>query len=181
MGMTFDTDRFYVTRTYNQGNRVPAQVFINGTAVDLVSVGSIMPRDVESVEIFTQDQLGVVFKNYSANGVIVINTKKVEKSNMSLADLKKMMPQNNMLKFFAQGYTKSKEFYSPKYQTQTSSYTGNDLRTTIYWNPKIITNAAGDTVVEFYNSDGKGTYRAVVEGVDVNGNVGRFVYRYTVK
>jgi hypothetical protein len=55
------------------------------------------------------------------------------------------------------------------------------LRTTIYWNPKIVTDAAGDTVLEFYNSDGKGTYRAVIEGVDANGNVARSIYRYTVK
>jgi hypothetical protein len=181
VGMTFDTDKFYVSRSYNQGDRTPVQIFINGNAVDAISVNSVMPRDVESVEIFTQDQLGIVFKQYQCNGVIVINTKKVEKSNMSLADLKKMMPQNNILKFTPKGYTRAKDFYSPKYTTQTSSYTGNDLRTTIYWNPKIITNAAGDTAVEFYNSDGKGTYRAVIEGVDINGNVGRFVYRYTVK
>ncbi|MCX2478871.1 carboxypeptidase regulatory-like domain-containing protein [Pedobacter sp. MC2016-15] len=180
-GMTFDTDKFYVSRSYNQGDRTPAQIFINGNAVDAISVNSVMPKDVESVEIFTQDQLGLVFKQYQCNGVIVINTKKVEKSNMTLADLKKMMPQNNILKFTPKGYTRAKDFYSPKYTTQTSSYTGNDLRTTIYWNPKIVTNAAGDTVVEFYNSDGKGTYRAVIEGVDINGNVGRFVYRYTVK
>ena len=100
---------------------------------------------------------------------------------MSLADLKKMMPQSNMLKLSPKGYTKVKEFYAPKYVTQTSSYTGNDLRTTVYWNPKIITNAAGDTVVEFYNADGKGTYRAILEGIDVNGNVAHTVLRYTVK
>ena len=181
VGMTFDIDKFYVSRSYNQGDRTPVQIFINGNAVDAVSVSSVMPNDVESVEIFTQDQLGIVFKQYQCNGVIVINTKKVEKSNISLADLKKMMPQSNMLKFTPKGYTKARDFYSPKYATQTSSYTGNDLRTTIYWNPKVITNAAGDTAVEFYNADGKGTYRAVIEGVDANGNVGRFVYRYTVK
>jgi len=181
VGMTFDIDKFYVSRSYNQGDRTPVQIFINGNAVDVISVGSVMPQDVESVEIFTQDQLGLVFKQYQCNGVIVINTKKVEKSNISIADLKKMMPQSNMLKFTPKGYTRAKEFYSPKYLTQTSSYTGNDLRTTIYWNPKIMTNATGDTVLEFFNADGKGTYRAVIEGVDVNGNVGRYVYKYIVK
>ena len=182
MGLTFDTDRFFVTRDYMQGNKsTPVQVFINGNAVDAINLGSIQPADVESIEIFLKDQLGLVFKNYNCNGVLVVNTKKIPKSNMSLADLKKMMPQSNMLKITPKGYTKVREFYAPKYVTQTSSYTGNDLRTTIYWNPKIVTNATGDTVLEFYNADGKGTYRAVIEGVDANGNVGRSVYRYTVK
>ncbi|HEY0176560.1 MAG TPA: carboxypeptidase-like regulatory domain-containing protein, partial [Pedobacter sp.] len=182
IGMTFDTDKFYLSRSYNQGDKTtPVQIFINGNAVDVVAISSVLPSDVESVEIFTQDQLGLVFKNYQCNGIIVINTKKVEKSNISLADLKKMLPQSNMLKFTPKGYTRVREFYAPKYATQTSSYTGNDLRTTIYWNPKIVTNAAGDTVLEFYNADGKGTYRAVIEGLDENGNVGHYVYHYTVK
>ncbi|MBB6500246.1 carboxypeptidase regulatory-like domain-containing protein [Pedobacter cryoconitis] len=182
MGLTFDVDKFFITRDYMQGNKsTPVQVFINGNAVDAINLSSVLPSDVESVEIFLKDQLGLVFKNYNCNGVLVVNTKKTPKSNMTLADLKKMMPQSNMLKFSPQGYTKTREFYAPKYLTQTSSYTGNDLRSTIYWNPKIVTNAAGDTILEFYNADGKGTYRAVIEGVDANGNVGRYVYRYTVK
>ncbi|WP_442590067.1 carboxypeptidase regulatory-like domain-containing protein [Pedobacter sp. AW31-3R] len=182
MGLTFEDNNFYITRDYMQGNKsTPVQIFINGNAVDAISVNSVNPRDVESVEIFLQDQLGTVFRTYNCKGVMVINTKKVEKSNMTLADLKKMMPQNNVVKFSPKGYTKVRDFYSPKYVTQTSSYTGNDLRTTIYWNPKIVTNTTGDTVLEFYNADGKGTYRAVIEGIDENGNVGRYVYRYTVK
>lgn len=87
--MTFDTDKFYVSRDYNQGDRTPVQIFINGNAVDAISVSSVMPAEVESVEIFLQDQLGIVFKQYQCKGIIVINTKKVEKSNISLADLKK--------------------------------------------------------------------------------------------
>lgn len=184
MGLTYDETNaaFYISRDYMQGNKsTPVQIFINGNAVDAISVNSVSPKDVESVEIFLQDQLGLVFRTYNCKGVLVINTKKVEKSNMTLADLKKILPQSNMLKLSPKGYTKVKEFYAPKYLTQTSSYTGNDLRTTIYWNPKVVTNAAGDTVLEFFNADGKGTYRAVIEGVDVNGNVGRFIYRYTVK
>ena len=181
MGLTFDTDKFYISRSYMQGDRTPVQLFIDGNAVDAISLGSVMPTDVESVEIFLQDQLGLVFKQYQCKGVLVVNTKKKEKSNISLADLKKMMPQSNMLKFTPKGYTRVREFYSPKYTTQTSSYTGNDLRTTIYWNPKIVTNTTGDTVVEFYNADGRGTYKAVIEGLDANGNIGRYIYRYTVK
>lgn len=181
LGLTFDTDKFYVSRDYQQGNRTPVQIFINSAPVDAFNLNSVMPADVESVEIFLRDQLGITFKNYNANGILVINTKKVPKSNMSLSDLKKMMPEPNTMKFIPKGYTKVREFYAPKYTTPGSSYTGNDLRTTIYWNPKIQTGTAGDTVVEFYNADGKGTYRAVIEGLDKNGNPGRFIYRYTVK
>ena len=60
-------------------------------------------------------------------------------------------------------------------------YNFNDLRSTIYWNPKVLTDATGGLSFEFYNAEGKGTYKAVIEGVDKNGNLGSYVYRYTVK
>ena len=77
------------------------------------------------------------------------------------------------------GYSKEREFYSPKY-TPNVAATSSDLRTTIYWNPKIVTDATGNFSFEFFNADGRGSYRAVVEGIDKNGNVARTVYRYKV-
>ena len=78
------------------------------------------------------------------------------------------------------GYSKEREFYAPKY-APNAPITNNDLRTTIYWNPKLITDEKGNTSFEFNNADGKGNYKAVVEGVDKNGNIGRTVLRYSVK
>jgi len=56
-----------------------------------------------------------------------------------------------------------------------------DLRSTIYWNPRVTTDKTGATSLEFYNADGKGSYRAVIEGLDKEGNLGRFIYRYKVQ
>ncbi|MEO6977603.1 MAG: hypothetical protein ABI113_04460, partial [Mucilaginibacter sp.] len=55
-----------------------------------------------------------------------------------------------------------------------------DLRSTIYWNPTVVTGPDGKASFEFFNADGKGTYRVVVEGIDAEGNLGRQVYRYKV-
>jgi len=35
--------------------------------------------------------------------------------------------------------------------------------------------------LEFYNADGQGSYRIVIEGMDEKGNIGRQVYRYKVE
>ena len=56
-----------------------------------------------------------------------------------------------------------------------------DARSTIYWDPDIITDKDGKASFEFYNADTKGTYRVVIEGIDDNGNIGRQVYRYKVE
>ena len=56
-----------------------------------------------------------------------------------------------------------------------------DLRSTIFWKPNIVTDATGRATVEFVNSDVAGTYRAVVEGLDLKGKLGRQVLQYKVQ
>lgn len=181
-GMTFMDNNFYVTRTYNAGDRTPVQVFLAGQPVDLFSINGINVSEIESIEIFLKDELGTVSRTYGNNGVISINMKVIKKTKMSMEDLKKLLPQNNVVNLTPKGYSKQREFYSPRYTAAATTYTRNDLRTTIYWNPKVVTDpATGTSTFEFYNSDGKGSFKAIVEGFDKNGNIGRSVIRYTVK
>ncbi|WP_316823560.1 carboxypeptidase-like regulatory domain-containing protein [Pedobacter gandavensis] len=181
IGLTYFENNFYVTRDYQSGSRVPVAIFINGMALDYMALLGVNPKDVESVEVFTKDDLGTINRMYNTNGVLVVNTKKVVKSNMSIADLKKMLPKENMLKFSPKGFSKQREFYMPKYTNPANTYNFNDLRSTIYWNPRVNTSGTAPLVLEYWNADGRGTYKAVIEGVDKYGNLSRFVYRYTVK
>jgi len=128
------------------------------------------------------DGLSGIGKIYNTKGVMEINGKKVDKGEkISLAQFKDMLPKNYMLTMTPMGYAKKTEFYVPKYFTVKPNLDINDLRTTIYWNPKIITDATGKASFEFYNADGKGSYRAVLEGIDVNGNLARYTYHYKVQ
>ncbi len=182
MGMTFDNGYFYVTRDYNAGNRTAAQVFLNGMPVDVSALGGIRSSDVESVEIFVRDDLGTVNRTYNSNGVIAINTKEVPKGQkIKLSELQDMLPKANLVDYTPLGYVLEKQFYSPKYSVSKSGPIINDLRSTIYWNPSINLDETGKGSVEFFNADGKGTYKAIVEGLDVDGNVIRSVFRYNVK
>jgi hypothetical protein len=184
LGVTYVDNNFYVTRDYNQGNKTPMQVFVKGMPVDVSYLASLNAADVESVEVFLKDDLGLVNRTYNTNGVLVINTKKAPKgTKVTLAELRSMLPQPNVVNLTPKGYALVKEFYSPKYLPgKTSSIAlGMDLRTTIYWNPKVITDAAGNATVDFYNADGRGTYKAVIEGFDKDGNLGRYVYKYKVE
>ncbi|SDJ28690.1 hypothetical protein SAMN04487898_102173 [Pedobacter sp. ok626] len=181
-GLIFYENNFYVNRDYQQGSRVPVQIFLNGMPIDYFGLASVQSSEVENVEVFTKDELGTVNRMYNTNGVLVINTKKAPKgTKMSMEEFKKLIPDPSVLKIRPKGYSKQREFYSPKYVNAAATYNFNDLRSTIYWNPKVMTTADGGLSLEYYNADGKGTYKAVIEGVDKNGNVGRFVYRYTVK
>ncbi len=182
-GLTYvdNEQKFYITRDYNTGSRIPVQVFLNGMPVDARDINSVSAVDLESVEIFLRDPLGTVDRMYGTRGVLVINTKKKPVGQkISKQQLMDMFPKANVITYNPMGYSKEREFYSPKY-LPAAPITNTDLRTTIYWNPKVITDDKGNINLEFFNADGKGTYRAVVEGIDKNGNIGRTVLRYTVK
>jgi len=180
-GVTYYDNNFYVTRDYNQGNKTPMGIFINGMMLDFNQLNTVNPAEVESIEIFLKDELGLVNRANQVNGVIVINNKKQPKgTKISKSQLMDMLPKYYEQTFSPQGYTKERQFYSPKYEVP-ASLNRNDLRTTIYWNPKIITDAAGNASFEFYNADGRGQYKVVIEGIDGSGNIGRTVYRYIVK
>ncbi|PST84520.1 hypothetical protein C7T94_05410 [Pedobacter yulinensis] len=182
-GVTYDqqTNNFYVTRDYNSGRRIPMSIFLNGMNIDVNGLNGIIPAEVESVEVFLRDELGTVNRAYNTNGVLVINSKKKPKgTKMTREQLMSMLPKSYELNFSPGGYSIEKQFYSPKYET-AASLNQNDLRTTIYWNPAVVTDASGKATVEFYNADGKGNYKVIAEGWDGEGNLGRAVYRYLVK
>lgn len=182
MGLIYTDENFYVNRDYNSGSRIPVQVFLNGMPVDANNLTSVNPAEVESVEVFLKDDLGTVNRVYNTNGVLVVNMKKAPKGTpMKLSDLQELLPKSDVVNFTPMGYQIPRQFYSPKYEVHKSGPQTNDLRSTIYWNPLVITDNTGKTSVEFYNADGKGPYRAVIEGIDKEGNIERFVYRYTVK
>lgn len=181
-GFTFDQGNFYLTRDYSTGNKsTPAAIYYNGMPVDASYLDNIDPKSVENVEVFLNDGLSSINKMTDTKGVIVITGKKMPKGEkITLAQLKEMMPQNNIITFNPLGYGRVKEFYVPKFSVPKTNLAYSDLRTTIYWNPKIITDATGKASFDFFNADGKGLYRAVLEGIDADGNIARYVYHYKV-
>ncbi len=183
-GLTYRDNNFYVTRDYNQGNRTPAAIYLNGMPIDVNNLNGVNSADVASVEVFTKDDLGLVSRINNTNGVLVINTKSKEikgGKKISLAELQDMLPRNDEVTISPQGYTIARQFYSPKYDPTKASTIGVDYRTTIYWNPQVRTDKTGAAAIEFFNADGTGSYRAVIEGMDAEGHIGRAVYRYKVE
>ena len=183
-GITYDnqTLKYYVTRNYNMGSRVPVQFFLDGMPIDEPSLNSIMVEDIEAIEIFLKDELGTVRNVYQNDGVVSIMTKKKEKSQarMSLAEIESLLPKTNVLDLQPLGFIKERKFYAPKYDAPAKKNT-NDYRTTIFWKPDIEIIGSGNVELEFYNADGNGNYKVIVEGKDAVGNIGRKVYRYKVQ
>jgi len=81
-----------------------------------------------------------------------------------------------ILPITVKGFYRAREFYAPKYKANLPPNPRPDLRSTIYWNPAVITDKDGNANFEFYNADAPGTYRVVVEVIDNKGDLGRKVF-----
>ncbi len=169
-GLIFQNGEAYFTR--NMGN--PAQIILDGMYVEPDMLNSISPQDVESVEILKNINYTAIYGSRGSGGVIVINTKRGGGGGFSNTY------SPGIIAYTAVGFSKAKEFYVPAYDKPEMNNNMADLRTTIYWNPAVITDSAGTAKVNFFNADGTGSYRVVVEGIDMEGHIGRKVIRYNV-
>lgn len=77
------------------------------------------------------------------------------------------------------GFSVIRNYYSPQYDG-TDDEEKSDFRSSLYWNPVLITDSEGLTWVSFYNSDQTGEVKVVVEGLTKEGKTCRGVYKYTV-
>jgi flagellar hook assembly protein FlgD len=181
-GVTYNENKLYITRDYNAGKRVEMAVYYDGAVVEFDRMGSVDPSTIDQIEVFNTDGLSGLNKMDNTNGVLVISSKKMEKKPLDKELLKELLtPQYSAVNFTPKGYYMARAFYSPRYDATKTGVLGGDLRTTIYWNPKVVTDKNGTATFDFFNADGTGTYRAIIEGIDSEGNIGRTVYRYTVK
>ena len=129
--------------------------------------------DVETVEVLKYASASI-YGMTGGHGVLVITTKQGGRDSKDIASI-------GVLPVTVTGFYKAREFYSPKYDISSPANSGTDLRSTIYWKPELVTDKDGNASFEYYNADGTGSYRVVIEGIDENGDLGRQVYRYRVE
>ncbi len=69
-------------------------------------------------------------------------------------------------------YSFPDEFYRPRYPIREENPPLADMRSTIHWQPDIITDQKGKARVSFYSADQKGSYTLILEGADMAGRIG---------
>jgi len=148
-------------------------VIIDGT--EDADINSLSANDVETVEVLKYAGSTAIYGMRGAAGVLIITTK--QGGGLAAKDIASI----GILPITPMGFYKAREFYSPKYDNTELASKQRDLRSTIYWKPELVTDKDGNASFEYYNADGTGTYKVVIEGIDSNGNLGRQVYRYKVE
>ncbi len=181
-GIAFYQGELYVKRLQNtdptKGGQLydnPMAVIVDGTFDDYNTLHFLSPSDVEGVEVLMGPHFAAIYGSRAAGGVIIITTKRARKLN----EYYRYAP--GVVTYMPKGFYKARQFYSPQYDNPHTNQKMTDLRSTIYWNPNIITDKDGKASFSYFNADGKGTYRVVIEGIDADGNLERQVFRYKVE
>jgi hypothetical protein len=158
-------------------NAEAMQIVVDGAIVGSgMSVDYINPTTVETVEILRGPN-AAIYGLTGGFGVIVVTTKQGGAS-IGLVN-NEMSP--GVFSISPVGFYKVRDFYMPNYNADQPVNKFPDTRTTIFWKPDVITDASGNAYFNYFNADGTGTYRVVVEGIDGLGNLGRQVFRYKIE
>jgi CarboxypepD_reg-like domain len=173
-GIVVRSDSTFKTKAYLQGS--PMRVILDGADTD-GDLNEINGDDVESIEVLRFGGTVGAYSGFASTGtkgILIINSKK--NKGLQAKDISSI----GILPITPGGFYKAREFYSPKYESHAAN-NRPDLRTTIFWQAELVTDKEGNASLRYYNADGPGTYRLVIEGIDEKGNIGRQVYRYKVE
>jgi hypothetical protein len=133
--------------------------------------GGIQPEDVAKIVVVRTNLALINTLGGDGNGYLLIMMKTGTSRKQYNPAIANISPK---------GFNKVREFYSPKYD-QPNPNQLPDLRTTVYWDPRVKTDAEGKSTFSFFNADGPGSYKVIVEGINAAGELGRQVYKYTVQ
>ncbi len=162
-------------QAYARGNENPMKISVDGMMMEGedFNLDDVVVNDIETVEILKSSATTAIYGMQGGTGVIVITTKR----GQGLRSVNPYTP--GLINYSPKGYAVVREFYSPKYDVKPDSRP--DLRTTVFWEPQMVSDANGKAKISYFNTDVPGIYRMVVEGIDVNGNLARKVLTYEVK
>lgn len=140
---------------------------VNGTMTGAGDISSIAPTDVDFVE--------VIYNSVQHEGLHVINI--ILKNGSTIGNYEPVGVNRAKIA----GFYQAREFYSPNYGESDLRHQLADKRTTLFWEPMIITNEFGRAGVAFYTADIASRYRIVMEGITADGYPGTATVVFEVK
>ena len=137
-------------------------IFINETESPFSMLESLPMSQVSYIKYIPGIVIGSSF--VSGGGALYIYTKKGDEPQ----NLKETITRKSVL---IKGYDISKGFNLVRYNTN-SKMTGEDYRSTLYWNPNISFDAGTQSIdIEYYNNDISKKHKVVIKGINEKGEV----------
>lgn len=150
----------------------PVRIFLDGIEIGSDLADMIPVDDIAGVEVMLAPSFAAMYGGGVTDGVIELTTKRGPNG-------RREVNTPGLRTFKPKGFVAERVFYSPKYVEPTFSAI-KDLRSTLFWEPNLITNKLGKATVSFYNAD-SGRVKIIVQGIDADGRLGYQVHEYAVK
>lgn len=149
---------------YNTRGNTPMQVVLDGMYIDAENLSMINITDIESVEVLRNVNYTTIYGSYGANGLLILTSKR------GVSAMGTISPKG-ILTVRPQGFQLTKTFYKPAYDVQDGLKYNTDLRSSIHWEPAIVTDKDGKASFDFFTSDNLGKYLLIIEGIDLSGRI----------
>ena len=141
------------------------QFMIDGMRSDIEAVAMIPPQNVANIDVLKGAGASVM----GAASAINIITKRGGAPGQAFS---KVTPPGVLIEKVV-GYAPKRQFYAPRFDAATpDERVRPDFRATLFWAPRLRTDAAGQASTSFFASDAKTTLRFVVEGATKTGQPG---------
>jgi len=148
---------------------------LDGILVDADAINSIPPIIVESIEVL-KGPSAAIYGGQGLGGVIAVYTKR---GNPNYDYAKEAAP--GVVSVAIPAYYQAREFYVPRYESPSTRPVQPDFRSaTLYWAPRLTTDAAGRGQLSFYCSEAVGSFGIAVEGLSATGTPGTGTSGFTV-
>ncbi len=172
-GVIFQNGAPYSTRMLKD----PMRIVLDGLLKDAdFKLSEIPIQQVESVEVLKSMAFTSAYGADGGTGLIIVTSKRGEMSPETI--IYHQAP--DVISFYLKGYEVSRTFYSPQYEQPKQANDPIDLRSTLFWAPQIFTTN-GKAEFSFFNSDQKGKFKVIIEGIADDGSLARHTYSYEVR
>lgn len=133
------------------GGSIPMNIFLDELQIEPSQIATLKIQDVAMIKVFSSGGL-----SGGAGGSLAIYTKRGEGIVTNAVQQKPQM---------IEGFTPTKKFFSPDYEIDKENDIKIDERTTLYWNPYLITTAQNKSInFSFFNSDKAKKFKVIIEG-----------------
>ncbi|MEO8768819.1 MAG: hypothetical protein ABI402_02000 [Ferruginibacter sp.] len=140
------------------GGPIQMNIFLDEFEVDAAQIATMSISDVALINVYSSGGL-----SGGAGGSLAIYTKKGGGSVQGGVEHQE---------YLIPGFSPTKEFFSPNYESASDENILNDERSTLYWDPYLLTNAQNKSIhFSFFNSDKAKKFRIILEGILEDGKL----------
>lgn len=125
-------------------------ILVDGFESEIEDIEFLTGSDVEFIDVLTIENTIAIYTKLE-NGATNIKRKP------------------GIIDFYYPGFYTAREFYAPDYSDSFNDNLKQNIRSTLYWNPKIVVKKDAKTEVSFFTSNTKSMYSIEIEGITTEG------------